>query len=74
MYEKYKESGLLNYRVGTVIVYTYNLAFIVNLGKGTASQVMEKVMHIEKIMKKKYKIKIRREVIVIGAFKDIKYY
>lgn len=74
MYEKYKESDLLSYRVGNVMVYTYNLAFIVNLGKGTASQVMEIVMHIEKIMKEKYKIKIRREVIIIGAFKDIEYY
>ena len=74
MYEKYKESDLLSYRVGNVMVYTYNLAFIVNLGKGTASQVMEIVMHIEKIMKEKYKIKIMREVIVIGAFKDIEYY
>ena len=74
MYEKYKESNLLSYRVGNAMVYTYNLAFIVNLGKGTASQVMEIVMHIEKIMKEKYKIKIRREVIVIGAFKDIEYY
>ena len=74
MYEKYKESDLLSYRVGNAMVYTYNLAFIVNLGKGTASQFMEIVMHIEKIMKEKYKIKIRREVIVIGAFKDIEYY
>ena len=74
MYEKYKESGLVSYRVGDAMIYTYNIAFIVNLGKGTASQVMEIVMHIEKIMKEKYKIEIRREVIVIGSFKDIQYY
>lgn len=74
MYEKYKESNLVSYRVGNTMIYTYNVAFIVNLGKGTASQVMEIVMHIEKIMKEKYKIEIRREVIVIGAFKEIEYY
>ena len=74
MYEKYKESDLVSYRVGNAMIYTYNIAFIVNLGKGTASQVMEIVLHIEKIMKEKYKIEIRREVIVIGAFKDILYY
>ena len=74
MYEKYKESDLVGYRVGNAMIYTYNISFIVNLGKGTASQVMEIVMHIEKIMKEKYKIDIRREVIVIGAFKDIEYY
>ena len=39
-----------------------------NLGKGKGSEVMEIVMHIEKIMKEKYKIEIKREVIVIGAF------
>ena len=74
MYEKYKESDLVNYRVGNVMVYTYNIAFIVNLGKGTASEVMEIVMHIEKTMKEKYKIEIKREVIVIGAFKYNEYY
>ena len=74
MYEKYRESNLVSYRVGNAMIYTYNIAFIVNLGKGTASQVMEIVMHIEKIMKEKYKIKIKREVIVIRAFKDIEYY
>jgi len=74
MYEKYKESNLVSYRVGNTMIYTYNIAFIVNLGKGTASQVMKIVMHIEKIMREKYNIEIKREVIVIGAFKDIEYY
>ena len=74
MYEKYKESNLVGYRVGNVMIYTYNIAFIVNLGKGTSSQVLEIVQYIEKIMKEKYKIQIKREVIVIGTFKDIEYY
>ena len=74
MYKKYKESDLVSYRVGNAMIYTFNIAFIVNLGKGKASEVMEIVRHIEKIMKEKYKIEIRREVIVIGSFKDIEYY
>ena len=74
MYEKYKESNLVSYKVGNIIIYTYNISFIVNLGRGTASEVMEIVNHIEKIMKEKYKIEIRREVIVIGLFNDIEYY
>ena len=74
MYEKYKESDLVGYRVGNAMIYTYNIAFIVNLGKGKGSEVMEIVMHIEKIMNEKYKIEIKREVVVIGAFKDIIYY
>ena len=68
MHEKYKESNLVSYRVGNVMIYTYNIAFIVNLGKDKASQVMEIVKHIEKIMKEKYNIKMRREVVVIVIF------
>ena len=74
MYEKYKESNLISYKIGDIMIYTYNISFIVNLGQGTASDVMKIVTHIEKIMKEKYKIKIRREVIVIGSFNDIEYY
>ena len=51
-----------------------NISFIVNLGKGTSLQVMEIVQYIEKIMKEKYKIEMKREVIVIGTFNDIEYY
>ena len=74
MYEKYKESNLVGYKVGDIMIYIYNISFIVNLGQGTASEVMEIVNHIEKIMKEKYKIEIRREVIIIGLFNDIEYY
>ena len=74
MFEKYKESNLISYQVGDIMIYTYNISFIVNLGQGTASEVMEIVKLIEKIMKEKYKINIRREVIVIGIFNDIEYY
>ena len=74
MYEKYKESNLVGYRVGNAMIYTYNIAFIVNLGKGKASQVMEIVEHIEKIMKEKYNLEIRREVISIGTINNIEYF
>ena len=74
MYKKYKESNLVSYRVGNAMIYTYNIAFIVNLGNATSSQVIEIVRYIEKIMKKKYKIEIRREVILIGSFNNIEYY
>jgi UDP-N-acetylmuramate dehydrogenase len=55
LYKKYKESNLVGYRVGNVMIYTYNISFIVNLGKGTSSQVMEIVQYIEKIMKENIK-------------------
>ena len=74
MYEKYKENNLVSYRVGNAMIFTYNIAFIVNLGKGTSSQVMEVVTHIEKKMKEKYNIEMRREVVVIGLFNDIEYF
>ena len=74
MYEKYKESNLVSYRVGNAMIYTYNIAFIVNLGKAKGKDVMEIVTHIEKIMKKKYRIEMRREVVTIGTFNGIDYY
>ena len=74
MYEKYKESNLVGYKIGNVMIYTDNIAFIVNLGKGTASQVMDIVTNVEKIMKDKYNIEIKREVIVIGTINNINYY
>ena len=74
MYEKYKESNLVSYRIGNVMIYTDNIAFIVNLGKGTASQVLDIVTYVEKIMKDKYNIEIKREVIVIGTINNINYY
>lgn len=74
LYKKYKECNLVGYRVGDIMIYTYNIGFIVNLGRGTASQVMEIVTHIEKIIKDKYQIEMKREVIVIGSINDIEYY
>lgn len=74
MYEKYKDSSLVSYRVGNAMIYTFNIAFIVNLGNATATQVMEIVTFIEKIMKKKYNIEMKREVIIIGSFNGIEYY
>ena len=74
MYKKYKECNLLLYRVGNIMIYTYNISFIINLGNGTASEVMVIVTHIEKIMKKRYKIELKREVVIIGSFNGTTYY
>ena len=74
LYKRYKESNLVSYRVGNIMIYTYNISFIINLGKGTASQVMEIVEYIKKVMKEKYNIEMKREVIVIGIINGIEYY
>ena len=74
MYKKYKECGLVSYRIGNAMIYTYNIAFIVNLGKSKASDVIQIVTYIEKKLKEKYEIEIKREVIVIGTFNNIDYY
>ena len=74
MYEKYKENNLIGYRIGNAMIYTYNIAFIVNLGKANGTDVMEVVTHIEKIIKKKYGIEMRREVVIIGSFNGIDFY
>ena len=68
LYEKYKENNLVSFRVGDAMIYTHNIAFIVNLGNAKASEVYEIVIHVEKVFKEKYDITIRREVIVLGSF------
>ena len=68
LYEKYKENNLVSYKVGDAMIYTYDIAFIVNLGNAKASDVLKIVTHIEKIILSKYNIKIRREVVVLGTF------
>ena len=74
MYEKYKESNLVSYRVGNAMIYTYNIAFIINLGNSNSNEIMAVVAHIEKVMKEKFSINMRREVIVIGNFNETNYY
>ena len=66
--EKYKKCNLIGYKIGDAMIYNHNIAFIVNLGNAKSSDVFEIVTHIEKVIKSKYNIKIRREVIVLGSF------
>ena len=68
LYKKYKETNLVSYRVGDAMIYTHNIAFIVNLGNATSSDVYKIVTHVETVFKAKYDINIRREVVVIGSF------
>ena len=69
LYEKYKENNLVSYKVGDAMIYTNNIAFIVNLGNAKSSDVYQIVTHVEKVIKEKYDIKIKREVIFLGSFK-----
>ena len=50
------------------MIYTFNIAFIVNLGNAKSSDVYEIVTKVENIMKSKYNIDIMREVVVLGFF------
>ena len=68
LYEKYKENNLVSYKVGDAMIYTHNIAFIVNLGNAKSTDVYQIVTHVETIMKSKYDIDIRREVVVLGSF------
>lgn len=68
LYKKYRENNLVSYRVGDAMISTYNIAFIVNLGNATSSDVYKIAIHVENIMKIKYNLNIKREVIVLGSF------
>ena len=69
LYEKYKKSNLVGYKIGDAMIYPLNIAFIVNLGNAKSSEVYEIIRVIETMIKKKYNIDIKREVVVIGNFK-----
>ena len=58
LYQKYKENNLVGYKVGDAMIYPKNIAFIVNLGNATSSEVYEIVISIENTMKSKYNINI----------------
>ena len=68
LYEKYKQNSLVGYKIGDAMIYTHNIAFIVNLGNAKSSDVYKIVKHVEEIMKSKYEIDIKREVVVLGVF------
>jgi UDP-N-acetylmuramate dehydrogenase len=68
LYEKYKDNNLVGYRVGDAMIYPLNIAFIVNLGNAKSSDVYEIVKVVEKMMKQKYNIDIKKEVVIIGNF------
>lgn len=68
LYQKYKENNLVSYKIGDAMIYTHNIAFIVNLGNAKASDVYKIVTHIEKVFEDKYNINIKREVIILGSF------
>ena len=68
LHKKYEENKIMDYKIGDAMIYTHNIAFLVNLGNATSSDVYEVVTHIEKTMKSRYNIEMKREVIVIGSF------
>ena len=45
LYEKYKESNLVSYKIGDAMIYTHNIAFIVNLGNAKSSDVYQIVLN-----------------------------
>ena len=68
LYEKYKQNNLVGYKVGDAMIYTHNIAFIVNLGNAKSSDVYKIVTYVEAIIKSKYDITIKREVVILGYF------
>ena len=68
LYSKYKENNLVGFKIGDAMIYTNNIAFFINLGNAKSSDVNKLALHVEKIIKAKYKINIKREVVMLGLF------
>jgi len=62
-----EELGLKGEKVGDAMVSEMHANFIINLGKATASQVMELINKIEKRVKDEKGISLEREIVIAGS-------
>lgn len=63
------ECGLKGFSIGDAEVSTKHAGFIINKGKATASDVLELVDYVKKIVKEKFNKNIELEILVLGEKK-----
>jgi UDP-N-acetylmuramate dehydrogenase len=61
------EAGLKGYRVGQIQISPMHANYIVNMGEGTAADVLKLIEHVRKTVAKKTGIDLELEIKVIGA-------
>jgi len=61
-----EEAGLKGFSINDAEVSIKHGNFIINKGNAKAEDVINLIMHIEKVIKEKYNINLEREIIIIG--------
>lgn len=59
-------AGLKGARVGGAVVSTVHANFVVNDGGATASDILELAAHIVQVVRARFGVELRREVVVLG--------
>jgi len=65
-----ESSGLKGFRLGDVEISTKHANFIVNRGKGTATDVRRLIAHVQKTVYAKHGVLLEPEVVFVGEFKE----
>lgn len=63
-----QDAGLRGYRVGDVMVSEKHCGFVVNVGNGTAKQVMELVKHVDEVVYEQFEVHLEPEIRMVGEF------
>lgn len=61
-----EDAGLKGFSINDAEVSTKHGNFIINKGNAKAEDVINLIMHIEKVIKEKYNINLEREIIIVG--------
>lgn len=61
-----EKAGLKGYSIGGAQVSIKHAGFIVNTGDATANNIMNLIQHVKNEVKKKFKVEIQEEVLIIG--------
>lgn len=65
-----QDAGLSGYRIGDAMVSEKHAGFVINVGKATANDVYQLILHIKKTVKEKFQVELEPEVRFIGTFSN----
>lgn len=61
-----EDAGLKGFRINDAQISEKHGNFIVNRGNATSRDIINIIMHVEKVIKEKYNINLEREIIILG--------
>ena len=63
-----EQAGLKGYRIGGAEVSTLHANFIVNAGGATAADIKQLSEYVQRVVREKFEIELKREIILLGEF------